>query len=178
MPREAATALHEFGGALGRSLESAGGRAKREDLEKLHATLHFLGDVEDGIVPALGAAMRDAAGRHAAFDVVFEAGGAFPKRGKPRIVFAAVGQGAAALSALAADVASALVSAGATPPDKPFHAHVTLLRVKVPPRGRWQPPEIAAPVPAHVGAVTLFASELAARGAIHTAIATGNLRTE
>lgn len=178
MPPEAAAALHASGEALARSLESAGGRARREDVAKLHATLHFLGDVEDAIVPALGGALREAAARHTAFDVVFDAAGAFPGRGKPRVVFAAVGEGAASLVALAKDVQTALVAAGAPRPDKAFHPHVTLLRVKDPPRGRWQPAGLAAPVRARVVQVSLYASELARGGAIHSAIATGALRTE
>jgi RNA 2',3'-cyclic 3'-phosphodiesterase len=175
VPDLAAGELEALAGAIRDSFDRAGGRARWEETAKLHATLHFLGDVEDDAIPALGTALTTAASGHAAFELTFDGVGAFPPRGAPRILYAAAGKGAASLVALAASLQDALAHAGASRPDKPFHAHVTLARVKTPPRRGWR---FAGPMPSiatRVESVALYRSVLAQNGARHTAIVTAAL---
>lgn len=172
VPEPAASALYEFGARVRESLESAGGRGRWVDVAALHATVHFLGDVEDALVHALSSALATATSAHGAFEVTFVGAGRFPERGKPRVVFAAIGGGAPDFVRVADSVQRALESRGAPKPDKPFHPHVTLGRVTQPPRGRWPggtQPSIA--ITARVGSLRLYRSELGSGGAVHTVIA-------
>lgn len=170
VPAVAAAELADLAAALRASFDAAGGRARWEEVAKLHTTLHFLGDIEESSIPALGAALIAAVSPHAAFDVRFDGVGSFPHRGPPRVLFASMGEGAGALVALAHSVEDALVRAGARRADKAFHAHVTLARVRKPPRRGWR---FAGPLPSiatRVESVALYRSVLSQTGAVHTAI--------
>jgi len=100
-------------------------QAQTVPAENLHATLCFIGAVEEDKLPALravAAALR--AGRATlCFDTleIWE---------KPKILCATAPAGAAAApaEALARDLGVALVAAGFTPDIKPFRAHFTLGR--------------------------------------------------
>lgn len=100
--------------------------------DALHVTLAFLGPTDEARLPALTASLADVAKAVAPFELTFEGLGAFPTRRRPRVLWAGVapGVGAAAMSALAARVATACRDAGC-PPDArdAFHPHLTLARV-------------------------------------------------
>jgi 2'-5' RNA ligase len=139
---------------------------------QLHFTLKFLGDVEEGRVDAARAATRRAA-RGEPFRLALEGLGAFPPRGGARVLWAGCGEGAAALSALAARVEEAFAAEGFPRDERPFSPHLTLARVKDPDAGRRLaralpsvPPEPFGAV--DVSSVVLFRSELGPRGADHT----------
>lgn len=110
----------------------AGEALKWVPAENLHLTLKFLGDVQDDRLPAACAATRRAASGPA-FDVAWEGLGVFPSARRPDVVWVGAGAGRAPLERLAARVEAAFVEAGFAPESRPFHAHLTLARVK---RGR------------------------------------------
>lgn len=142
---------------------------------QMHLTLRFLGEVaedrRDALVQALAAAVPSAPIR-----VVAEGAGAFPTARRPRVVWAGVGEGGAALGALASSVDEALARLGIPPEGRPFRPHVTLGRVRAPgglghmaatlearrevPLGAWQ-----------VRSVVLYRSRLNPAGAVHEALA-------
>ena len=95
----------------------------------LHVTLQFLGEVRGAHVAAVSAALAKAAARHAPTPLAVDAIGAFPTPIHPRILWAGV---AGDLAGLAADVGAALGPVGYPPETRPFHAHVTLGRVRRP----------------------------------------------
>jgi len=95
----------------------------------LHVTLQFLGEVRGAHVPAVSAALAEAAARHAPPPLAVDAVGAFPTPVQPRILWAGV---SGDLAGLAADVGAALAPVGYPPETRPFHAHVTLGRVRRP----------------------------------------------
>jgi len=101
--------------------------------EVLHLTLRFLGEVEPDLVPDLIAALRPILASHPPLDLVLEGGGAFPRRGRPRVLWVGVGGQVGALRALVADTEAALADLGFETERRPYSPHITLGRVK---RGR------------------------------------------
>lgn len=155
---------------------------------QLHFTLKFLGEIEDDRVAAAKAATTAAAVAAAAavapeaqergersagpFRLVLEGLGAFPPRGPARVLWAGCGQGAEALSTLAASVEEAFVAEGFPREERHFSPHLTLARVKDPDAGRRLSRALASLPADPFGAVSiaslvLYQSELTPRGADH-----------
>ncbi|EKP93942.1 RNA 2',3'-cyclic phosphodiesterase [Thermaerobacter subterraneus] len=101
----------------------------------LHITLRFLGNRPVASIPSLVAAGARAAREAAPLDVAVRGVGGFPAAGRARTLWAGVGEGAAALAALAASLETQLlaVAPDLDPVQQPFQAHITLARV----RGGW-----------------------------------------
>jgi RNA 2',3'-cyclic 3'-phosphodiesterase len=100
--------------------------------DNFHLTLKFLGGVETGRVDAVVAGLTGAAAGCPAFDVAVRGLGAFPSPTRPRVLWAAVAEGAAAMSVVARRVDEALGPLGFEPETRAFSPHVTLGRVRVP----------------------------------------------
>jgi len=118
------------------------GAARKTGADAMHATLFFLGEVDEGKVAGICESLREAAGgigetpgRMGAFHVSVFGVGAFPNERKPRVVWAGVqGEG---LHGLATAVQHALEKIGFKP-DKPFSGHITIARVR-----EGAPPDLA-----------------------------------
>jgi len=141
-----------------------------------HLTLAFLGEVADDRVPELVAAVRDGVGAAAPFELVLAGTGAFPSRSHPRIVFADIGEGRAALEAIAGTVRAALTAHRFGFDGKPFVPHLTLLRVRglrdVPLARRLLDTPPGRELGRHrVGELLLKSSELGPGGARHRVVA-------
>ena len=122
--REAATRLR----ATLRRERPAVERALRwVEPENLHLTLRFLGDRED--LDALQQVLA-APFSQPGFSFQWKALAWLPPHGRARVLHAAVGEGATALGALAAEIAGRLAALGIPPEDRPFTAHLTLARVR------------------------------------------------
>ncbi len=105
----------------------------------MHLTLAFLGDTDQQLLPELhrelGAAF--AAGRRMTLNI--GAIGAFPPRGRKRVLWAGV-EAAGDLGGLQAGVAEAVErAAGIEVERRPYHPHLTLARCKPP----WSPAAVA-----------------------------------
>lgn len=135
---------------------------------QLHFTLKFLGEIEDGRVPAARAATA-AAASSVPFRLTLEGLGAFPPRGPARVLWAGCGEGAGALTALARAVEEAFAAEGFPREERPFSPHLTLGRVKDPGSGQ-RLSRVLATVPSEpfgavlVSTLVLFRSDLTARG--------------
>ncbi|MCY4640850.1 MAG: RNA 2',3'-cyclic phosphodiesterase [Chloroflexi bacterium] len=94
---------------------------------QLHLTLRFLGEVDEGSVPAL----RHHLSSVAPVDLTLELGraGSFGGPRRTRVAWLAVESANGGLDALAERIEGAVVSAGAPPRRERFHAHLTLARV-------------------------------------------------
>jgi RNA 2',3'-cyclic 3'-phosphodiesterase len=95
---------------------------------------------------------------------------------KPRVIWAGVADGAAELSAVAAQVERSLSPLGFPAEDRPFSAHVTLGRVRTPRRNPRLAVALAASAEVElvcvpVGRVSLMRSELSPRGARYSELA-------
>ena len=97
-----------------------------------HLSLAFLGEVGVGLLGTVETAVRVAAAGAAPFAAVVRGTGAFPDPRRPRIVFAWVTDGAEAIDRLAGSIRGALAAAGVAFDQRPFRAHLTLLRVRGP----------------------------------------------
>jgi 2'-5' RNA ligase len=97
-------------------------------LDGLHLTLRFLGPTLDDRLPAIEAAMREAASGFPAVEAAVAGAGAFPGPGRPRVLWIGVARGADGLARLAGRLEDRLSAAGWPREDRPFKAHLTLAR--------------------------------------------------
>lgn len=98
-----------------------------------HLTLRFLGETDETRVGAIVDAMRAAAGGN--FVMQGGAGGFFPPRGAPRVVWLGFSRGVQECGAYFAALDAALARVGFDAETRPFAAHVTVARVKDAARG-------------------------------------------
>jgi 2'-5' RNA ligase len=137
----------------------------------LHVTVHFLGSVDESDAELLVAALEPACASVARF-TLRAAGAALAPPGRPRMIWARLEAGEE-LAALAQAVAAAAqpFAPGARPP-RTGKPHVTLARLRRPPRrGTELPPLTAAGAEVAVDAVALVSSELGRGGARYTTLA-------
>lgn len=98
--------------------------------ENLHWTLRFLGEQDEEGCHRAEEAAREAAARHAAFEVRLGSPGAFPNARRARVLWLGLAQGSDAMRALAQSLERALGSRGFGPADQPFAPHLTIGRVR------------------------------------------------
>lgn len=155
-------------------------RAKWVRAENLHLTLAFLGAVDDGLVPAIGAALAEVAARHGPVVLHVAGAGGFGSSRKPRVLWLGVTGEVEALGRVQADLEEALVPFGYQPEHREFRPHLTLARARDP-RGDF---DLAAAVAAlagedlgdvSVGRLVLFRSDLSPRGPTYTEVASAPL---
>jgi 2'-5' RNA ligase len=151
---------------------------KRARPESIHLTLHFLGDVEAGAIPALCKALDRV--RAAPFTLELSRRGRFPPRGPARVLW--VGLAASpALESLHAACGRAITAAGLPLESRPFAPHVTLARLDAAAERRVTAEFLAAgPLPSAafpVERVILYASERTLAGPVHEPLHELPLRT-
>ncbi len=106
-------------------------RARRVRRAAFHVTLAFLGETEDGLVPAVARVLRAKLEQEVGFRARLAGLGTFPNAGRVRTVWVGL-EPAARFVRLAEVVRDALDAAGASFDDKPFRPHVTLARCDPP----------------------------------------------
>ena len=100
--------------------------------EQLHVTLKFLGDVPRDSVDGFTRLVRDAAAGRSAVETAIDGLGAFGPPRRARIVFAKVGDAEGKIASIAAAMEEGAAALGIARETRPFHAHVTLGRLKRP----------------------------------------------
>ena len=98
--------------------------------EAMHITLRFFGELDEQTVARLCTALENHPPGGEAFDVTIGGWGQFPPRGAPRVLFAALCEGARQVSTLHGEVCAILDPVVGDAERRPFHAHVTLARAK------------------------------------------------
>jgi 2'-5' RNA ligase len=142
--------------------------------EQLHATLRFLGDVDEGLVGPIEGVMRSAVEGVAPFTVTFAGAGAFPSARKARVVWIGM-RGAGALELVAASLERGVVALGLPPEGRAFKPHVTCARARggrpisrlEPLLGRWAQTEFG---PMEVASIALKRSVLTPTGPIYDTV--------
>lgn len=133
-------------------------------LDNQHVTLNFLGWVEARLLPAVTGAVETVAAAHAPAEVSLSGLGAFPRARRARVLWAGLHDPQQLLPALAGDLGAELRAVGYEPEDRPYTAHLTLARFKMP-----RPVELhdlsEPPEPFTVDRVTLFRTRLGSAGA-------------
>ncbi|RME25966.1 MAG: RNA 2',3'-cyclic phosphodiesterase [Deltaproteobacteria bacterium] len=114
------------------ALEPHQGRARIKWVRpgNMHITLKFLGEIATASVEPLGRALRKELGAVRPFDIELAGCGSFPPRGRPRVLWVGVREGAERLKELAERVEDACAGLGFARESRPFRAHLTLARVK------------------------------------------------
>ncbi|MFQ5462564.1 MAG: RNA 2',3'-cyclic phosphodiesterase [Phycisphaerae bacterium] len=98
--------------------------------ELMHLTLRFLGDVADGDVAEVCAAVEDVARDCKPFGIELGRAGCFPRRGPVRVLWVGVEEPTGALVGCAGAVSKAIESLGFEPDRQGFSAHITLGRAR------------------------------------------------
>jgi 2'-5' RNA ligase len=96
--------------------------------ELAHVTLKFLGEVDEEKISAIVQAMREAA--RGSFEMQGGAGGFFPPKGAPRVIWVGLRQGREECAAYFEKLDGGLAQAGFLAESKPFSPHLTVARVK------------------------------------------------
>jgi 2'-5' RNA ligase len=107
-------------------------RASWDRAEKLHITLKFLGEIEQGRVEALSRAAARAATSAPGFDLAIEGAGAFPPRGLARVLWLGVADPSGGLARLQSALEDECATAGFAREERPFHPHLTIARLRSP----------------------------------------------
>ena len=166
LPQDMLDALSETSAAL---RDVVRGRYVAPD--SFHVTLAFLGEVPGACVPALGELLVGACADHGPIELTLGGLGSF---GRPRsaTLWQAV-ESDGALERLANDVRTALRKAGFALDEKPFRAHVTLMRAA-------QVAGLELPMPclarATMDTITLFKSDLSGARPVYTELERVGLR--
>jgi 2'-5' RNA ligase len=100
-------------------------------VHKLHLTLKFLGEGDDGRVAALTETLDRVARNHRPFEMTVRGAGAFPNFRRPRVVWMGV-EPEPRLELLHHDVEIAAQELGYELEGRPFRPHITLARVRTP----------------------------------------------
>ena len=102
---------------------------KWDTSEKFHITLKFLGDVDPSKPQLIARELQNSIGGLSPFDLSFVSLGAFPNISQPRVVWIGTEQNEP-VQGIQERVERVCSSFGFVKEDRPFHAHVTLGRVK------------------------------------------------
>jgi 2'-5' RNA ligase len=160
-------------------LEQMGSLVRRNPVELVHLTLHFLGDVERSTVDVLAEELAATAAREAPLAVEAAGVGAFPSAGRPMILWAGiVGEQLSLLSRLHAVLGEVLAAHGFAVEARPYRPHLTLARLRRPPTAsqrrslgawlsRWAQTGFGG---VQVKSLVLFRSQLSAAAPHHTRV--------
>lgn len=100
--------------------------------ESIHLTLKFLGNIEEELVGPVSQQLDSVAGSYPEFELGLSGLGVFPGQRRPRVIWAGLGGDTMPLSELASDVDRMCAGFGIKAEKRPFNAHLTLGRLKVP----------------------------------------------
>ena len=168
--------------SLQESLARTGAAVKWVEVENLHVTLLFLGEVDERELPPLCRAVSVTCGRHERFPLSVETVGCFPNPRRPRVVWAGVGEGGPELVALHDALEPPLMELGCyRREERSYTPHVTLGRVKsdgpadalaaaLAKKANWHGGEV------EVRELLVMSSELTPRGPEYTVLSRGKLR--
>jgi RNA 2',3'-cyclic 3'-phosphodiesterase len=166
--------------ALQQQLRRIGLDARWVATENLHLTLVFIGQVGDVAAEPFASVMRRPFAM-SPFRLRLGLCGVFPPKGRARVIWIGLAEGADALGSLQESVVGRLQPLGFEAERRPFSAHLTIARVKDVPRPAGRDVRAivtAANVPdasCVVERVTLFRSHLSPKGSRYEVMAHGEL---
>jgi 2'-5' RNA ligase len=100
--------------------------------EKLHITMRFLGEVSEALIPQIEEAINQTTQVHHSFPLEVCGLGAFPNPKRARVLWAGLTTGKTEAQALFNTLEKELEKAGFARETRPFSAHITLGRVRIP----------------------------------------------
>lgn len=117
-------------GKLKEQAREAGLKVSWVPAANMHVTLRFLGDIPREVASAILDTLQGALAGTAPLSLEVGGLGVFPDARKPRVLWVGVESPGEGLPALSKKVEEALEQLGFEPEGRPFHAHLTLGRVK------------------------------------------------
>ena len=97
---------------------------------QLHATIKFLGDVEERTMPTVLSTIQTGVRLFPHFEIVYATIGFFPDKRHPRIIWIGCGENKGTLLHIKNNLDNQLLPLGFAVEDRKFHPHITLGRVK------------------------------------------------
>lgn len=168
--------------ALQAELKAARADVKWEMQEKFHATIKFLGNVDEAILPNVIATIEKTVQPFHSFEVVYFSLGAFPTKKRPRVIWIGCKNASGELQRMKEALDQSLLQYGFEIEDRAFHPHVTLGRVKSPRGLHDLTPMLEKrtfePEPATIGGILVMKSVLTPQGAEYSVLKTVALKTE
>ena len=169
--------------SLQENLARNGADVKWVEVENLHVTLLFLGEVDERELMPVCRAVSLVCGRHDRFLLSVDSVGCFPNPRRPRVVWAGVGMGGPELIALHDSLETALQELGGyRREDRSYTPHITLGRVK----NDGNADELAAAltkkanwhggIEIEVEEILVMSSQLTSKGPQYTILSRGKLR--
>jgi 2'-5' RNA ligase len=152
-------------------LIKSGAEVKWDTPEKFHITLKFLGDTEPALISSIARELQNSIGSFPSFDLSYFSLGGFPNVTRPRVVWVGTQENEHIVH-LQEHVERVCTSFGFAKEDRPFHAHITLGRVK----GSRNLDRLTAklksitflPLPARCTGIHMMRSELKPTGSVYT----------
>jgi len=109
--------------------ESSGVRGRPVKADAIHLTLRFLGEIKAQQAPDITTALEQTARRHQTFRIQAQSLGVFPHLERPRVLWVGLAPPTPILC-LHEELDRHLETLGFAPDSRPFHPHLTLLRIK------------------------------------------------
>ncbi len=167
-------------GLLIESLSESSGDARIRWVkpESIHLTLKFIGDVAPGSVSKITENLANIVIKRSKFEITVGELGCFPNWNKPRVVWVGISEDGGELASLQKEIDLALEPLEIMPETRPYHAHLTVGRVKNPGDigKRFSEMEIGAIGHLQVDEFCLIRSDLRSDGAVYTNLATFTLQ--
>jgi RNA 2',3'-cyclic 3'-phosphodiesterase len=169
--------------SLQENLARAGADVKWVEVENLHVTLLFLGEVDERELLPVCRAVSVVCGRQDRFILSVDSVGCFPNPRRPRVVWAGVGLGGPELVALHDSLETPLQELGGyRREDRTYTPHITLGRVKndgsadaltaaLAKKANWH-----GGIEIEVEEVLVMSSQLTSKGPQYTILSRGKLR--
>jgi 2'-5' RNA ligase len=104
-------------------------QVKWDTPDKFHITLKFLGDTESSQIDSIASELQKSICTLPGFDISYATVGAFPTISRPRVIWVGTEENEH-IPRLLGIVEGVCSSFGFAKEDRPFHAHITLGRVK------------------------------------------------
>jgi 2'-5' RNA ligase len=117
---------------VGRDLERGLADVKWVEIENLHFTLRFFGELDPQAIERAVLAVSAVTEATTTFTLRLEGLGTFPPQGRPRVIWAGVTSGGEELMGLASRLEARFVELGLGRADRAFAPHLTLGRVRDP----------------------------------------------
>ncbi len=123
-------AIREALAALQIRLQSLGRAVRWVPPERIHLTIKFLGEVEEGQVTAVRDAITSVAARYTPFELAVSGTGCFPPTGRVRVIWTGIPDLPPPLLACQQEGERVWAQLGFAPETRRFRPHLTLGRVR------------------------------------------------
>ena len=161
-------------GTVQAGLVGSGGALKAVELENIHLTLKFLGEVDEGLLDEVKRIVSSLT--FEPFRMTISETGVFPNLRRPRVIWAGVSEGVDELAAIFRKIEEGFVGLGFKREGRRFNPHITIARVRSGRNRDWLVEEVLRHRDAVFGgfevrSVKLKRSVLTPRGPVYSTLA-------